>query len=90
MNWFHFHKWVTIKREVTDIEVTRLGGLFNTIHTKGIRILDKCNCGKYRAFLTDDNVYLYEKPPEVIFEDYFKEHNRNKRIIIYQVIYTRS
>ena len=79
---WHFHKWESVIRVRTLLQVTSVFG-FTRHDVSGLRILEVCTkCGNVRAFLMDGSGENQEKVPETIFgdadlqkaNDYFLEH----------------
>ncbi|MFH2013947.1 MAG: hypothetical protein ABIJ17_03195 [Patescibacteria group bacterium] len=67
---FHFHKYSLVKKIKIQIKFSNYS---HTYYDDGLKILEKCSCGKYKAYLMDFNGTKYYKVPELLFPELYYE-----------------
>ncbi len=71
-NLFHFHKFKVIKKVRSRFKVSYFFGSYHT-EESAIKVLEKCECGDYKAYIIDTDGNVFDKVPELLFPEEFDD-----------------
>ncbi len=71
-NLFHFHKFKVIKKVRSRFKVSYFFGSYRT-EESAIKVLERCNCGLYKAYIIDIDGNRFDKVPELLFSEEFND-----------------
>lgn len=75
-NWLrdllHVHDYKQIKRKLLEVE-SSIPVLGYSSVSMGMKVLEKCSCGEYRAYLMNSSGDTRAKVPEILFPEEFTD-----------------